>query len=101
MKAHEAEASCKQVLIDSAKDQFACTACVLWNYSTPGFLGYIVVPVPHFPIRGERLRKLVVDLQEPRFASCPVRWEESLTAHLNSDQLVAVRRVRLCACAYV
>ena len=101
MKAHEAEASCNRILIDSAQDQFAYIACVLWNYSTPDFLGYIVVLVPHFPIRGERLRKLVVDLQEPRFASRPVKWEESLTAHLNSDQLIAVNRVRLCACVFV
>ena len=55
-------------------------------------------------IRVERLRSLVVGLQEPRFASsCPAAWEEGLTAHLNSDQLAAVRKVRWwwCVCVCV
>ena len=45
----------------------------------------------------------MVGLQEPRFASCPAAWEEGLTAHLNSDQLAAVRKVRWwwCVCVCV
>ena len=48
----------------------------------------------------------MVGLQEPRFASCPAAWEEGLTAHLNGDQLAAVRKVRwwwwcVCMCVCV
>ena len=45
--------------------------------------------------RGEQLRKLVIDLQEPQFSPNPVEWEKSLTAHLNSEQLMAVEKVHI------